>query len=113
MFMLTSKFNQRLFNWKIILGFILISISSLPLNVQAQTKEYQFLEDIEAGKNVNWSFSSEDETVSLKDEIEALGDYSISNSDVKLDLELSEEDRKWGNRGDAKDYYLEAEVYNY
>ena len=95
----------------VIIGSIITGVYSLPLN--AQTKlESSFLEDIETGENLEWTFSSEDESSSLNDEIQQLGEYNISESDP-ADVELTEENRKWGNGGDVEDYSVEVEVYDY
>ncbi|MGK7951256.1 MAG: hypothetical protein AB4368_21350 [Xenococcaceae cyanobacterium] len=88
-------------------------IYSLPLNAQTNTSEYEVLNNIETEENIDWSFSSEDESISIKDDLKELGDYSISESELEEDLELTEEDPKWGNRGDVEDLSIEAEVYDY
>ncbi|GAB4523174.1 MAG: hypothetical protein Tsb0014_00470 [Pleurocapsa sp.] len=111
--MFISKTHLRSPYGKIILGFIFVTIYSLPLNAQTNTTQYEFLQNIEAGKDMNWGFSSEDETASLKDEIKKLGDYDLSASDTDLDVELLETEPKWGNRGDVEDHSIEAEVYDY
>ncbi len=91
----------------------MLGIYSLPLNAQANTSEYDFLNNIETEENIDWSFSSEDESISIKDDLKELGDYSISESELEEDLELTDEDPKWGNRGDVEDLSIEAEVYDY
>lgn len=111
--MLGLKTNKKTLNWAVVLGLIFVGIYHLPLNAQSDTTEYNFLTDIEAGENTNWSFSSEDETISLKDEIRKLGDYTISTPYVDRDIELFQEDKRWGNRGDAEDRAIEAEIYDY
>lgn len=91
----------------------MFGIYSLPLNSQTNTSEYDFLNNIETEENLEWSFSSEDESISIKDDIKELGDYSISESELEEVIELSDEDPKWGNRGDVEDLSIEAEVYDY
>ncbi|WP_019509608.1 hypothetical protein [Pleurocapsa sp. PCC 7319] len=104
--------SQKVFS-SISLGLILTSIYGLPLNAQTNTSEYDFLEDIEAGRNIDWDFSSEDESTSIRDEINKLGEYNISETKSR-DVRITEENRRWGSRGDAAvDYTIETEVYDY
>ena len=84
----------------------------LSLNAQTTTSDNISFEDIEAGKDGSWSFSSEDETTSIQDNLEQLRDYDIS-SPYDSEVKLKEEERRWGNTGDRPDYTLETEVYNY
>ena len=87
---------------------------SLPLSLNAQTTasdEISF-EDIEAGQDGSWDFSSEDETISIQDNLEELREYDIS-SPYDSELKLTEEERRWGNTGDRPDYTLETEIYDY
>lgn len=95
----------------IALSLTFISLNVNSLNAQDKTSGYRFLQDIETGTNVDWSFSSEDEPLSVKDDIKELEDYSLSDSDAEADMQLIEEDRRWGNRGDVEDYSIEAEFY--
>lgn len=104
--------TQSLFQ-AIALGFILAGIPSLPIDAQTITADAQKLEDIEAEEDVNWSFPSEEESISVKDEIEELGEYNLSESDSATDIESTEENREWGNRGDVENNSLEVEVYDY
>ncbi|MEL7407239.1 MAG: hypothetical protein AAFN00_09775 [Cyanobacteria bacterium J06558_2] len=84
---------------------------TLKPNAQEDESEYRFLQNIEA-EELDWSFSSENESLSVEDDIRELKDYSISN-EAEIDVQLIEEERKWGNQGDVQDYSLEAEFYNY
>ena len=93
------------------LTFICLNVNAL--NAQDETSEYRFLQDIEVGTNVDWGFSSEDEPLSVKDDIKELEDYSLSDSDAEADVQLIEEYRRWGNRGNVKNYSIEAEFYDY
>ena len=97
----------------IALGLIFLNLNGLSLNAQTNTSEYSFLEDIEAGVNVDWHFPSENESISVKDDIKELEGYSISESDPEADVQIIEENRRWGNRGDVEDFSLEAEFYDY
>lgn len=105
-----SKIYQKTIGTAIAFGTLLAGIYSLPLNAQ----DTVLGDDIEADKNLNWSFTSEDESITIKDDIKELRTYSISDDeDLDVDLELDEEDRRWGNRGDVDDYTFEVEVYDY
>ncbi|HEY9769403.1 MAG TPA: hypothetical protein V6C71_13070 [Coleofasciculaceae cyanobacterium] len=110
--MLTTK-KTTMSLGAIALGIIAASLFILPLNAQTDTSEEIFLEDIKVGEDMNWSFSSEDETNSVQNRFNDLGEYSISDSTDDANVQLLEENRRWGNRGDATNYLLEAEIYNY
>ena len=84
---------------------------SLSSNAQNVTLESDSLTNIDTQTNQNWYFDSENESISVKDEIQKLEDYSISESET--DIELNEEEPKWGNRGDVEDTSVEIEVYDY
>lgn len=103
-----SKIYQKTLGTAIAIGTLLAGIY-MPLNAQ----DTVLGEDIEADENLNWSFTSENEPITVKDDIRELETYSISDDDEDLDLELEEEDRRWGNRGDVDDYTFEVEVYDY
>lgn len=104
-----SNIYQRMMRLTAIaIGSLLASIYSLPLNAQST-----ILEDIETDENLNWTFTSEKEPISVKDDIRELKTYSISDEENGTDLQLTEENPKWGNRGDVDDYSLEVEVYDY
>ena len=107
------KTNTRFLIRALALGTMLPGFYSWPLNAQTNTSEYDFLGDIEAGTNVDWSFSSEDESLAVTDDLKELGEYNISDSDSEGDVELIGEEQKWGNRGDVEDFSFEAEVYDY
>ncbi len=109
--LITNKTTTRI--GAIALGIIAASFISLPLKAQTNTSEADLFEDIQAGENINWSYSSEDETISIQNSLEELGEYNVSDSAEDVGVQLREEERRWGNRGDAKNYYLEAEIYNY
>lgn len=99
--------NTKILLQSIAIGTIL-SICTLPL--KAQTNSFQ---NIETETSTDWSFPSEAESISIKDDLKELEGYSISESELEENIELKEDDRKWGNRGDVEDLSLEAEVYNY
>ncbi len=96
--------------YAIALTSLLTGIYTLPLNAQITTLKDNSLEGIEA-QTFDWNFISE-ESMSIKDNIQELGEYRISESDAEIDLELVEE-KKWGNRGDVEDYSIEVEIYDY
>ena len=87
----------------------ILGICSLQINAQTNTSESDFLRDIQVGKDIEWTFPSENESISVKDDIRELGDYSISESDP----ELIDEEQEWGNTGDVKDHSVEFEIYDY
>ncbi|MBE9045065.1 hypothetical protein IQ255_11730 [Pleurocapsales cyanobacterium LEGE 10410] len=94
-------------------GFTLATIYSLPLVAQTDTPEDLF-EDIQAGENATWNFTSEEETLSIENNLEELGEYSISNSELDTNIELKEENRRWGNNlGGPEEYSIETEIYDY
>ena len=86
----------------------------LSLNAQTTTSENISFEDIEAGQDGSWNFSSEDETISIEDNLQELREYDISTP-YDSEVELVEKDPRWGwdNRGSRPDYTLETEVYDY
>ena len=92
----------------IAIGSTFATIYSLPLHAQSD-----ILKGIETDENLNWTFTSEREPITVKDDIRELEQYSVSESDPEVDLELTEESPKWGNRGDVEDYSVEVEVYDY
>ena len=100
--------------WSAIALGLMAANVGLPLQAQTQSEisESISFEDIEAGNDGSWNFSSEDETVSIEDNLQELGEYDISTP-YDSELRLTEEERRWGNTGDRPDYTLETEVYNY
>lgn len=91
---------------------VIASLYSLPINAQTTIANADLLQDIEAGEDVNWSFSSEEESISIKDDLEELREYNLSEEEDSTDVELTEE-KSWGNRGDVEDRSVEVEVYDY
>ena len=97
----------------IAIGTLFVGVYSLPLNAQSTVSQNSSaLENIETEENKKWGFTSEDESISVQDDLKELRTYSISD-DEDLDVYLEEEDRRWGNRGDVEDYTFEVEVYDY
>ncbi|MDJ0534899.1 MAG: hypothetical protein QNJ70_20860 [Xenococcaceae cyanobacterium MO_207.B15] len=95
----------------IALGLILVSIDSWPLNAQNNTSEDHFLGGIEVERNEEWNFTSEDKFSSIKDNIQELEEYSISELDLEADTQLIEEE--WGNRGEVENNAIKLEFYEY
>lgn len=95
----------------IALGTIVVNLYTLPVDAQSRTADSFNFEEIGIGQE-NWSFESENETVSLEDEIEELPEYDLSNS-ADFEVELTEENKRWGNRGDGRDYSITTDVYDY
>ncbi len=93
-------------------GTMLAITCSLPLNAQTKISQSGYLEDIQAGKDEEWNFSGVDESLSIEDEIQELGEYRISEPQL-LDLEATVENNKWGDERFIERYYLEAEIYEY
>jgi hypothetical protein len=98
----------------IAIGTTLTSIYNLPLNAQNnQLEDNNFQENITPQKDLNWRFSSENESRSLQDNLQNLEEYSISELNSEADLKLTENTPKWGNRGDVEDRSFKIEVYDY
>lgn len=85
---------------------------NLSVNAQTNTSENFNFENIEAEQDDGWSFTSEDETISVQDELGELESYSIDESTDK-EVRLVEEDGRWGNRGKKPDYSIEADIFDY
>lgn len=96
----------------ITLGTLLINLCSLPLNAQTRINQSN-PESWKLEEKTDWNFSSENESISISDDLEGLEEYSISEPNTETDLAIMEEERKWGNRGDVEDYSIELEVYDY
>ena len=96
----------------IALGLVAVNTNLLHAQAESETTGNISFEDIEAGNNGSWSFSSEDATVSIEDNLQQLREYDVS-SPYDSDLRLTEEERRWGNTGNRPDYTLETEVYSY
>lgn len=112
-----SNTYQKILRYSAIaIGTIFAGIYSIPLNAQTTpTDNSSNLENIMLEDDFDWSFSSEDEAITVKDDIKELedGEYSISEENPDRDLGLVEEDKKWGNTGDVESKSFEIEVYDY
>jgi hypothetical protein len=99
----------------IVLGIIGANVYSSPLNAQTNTLKDNMFENIEAGEE-GWNFLSEEETISIQNNLNQLEDYSILDSSFDSDIQLMKESWRWrnqGNRPNYPDYSLETEVYDY
>ena len=99
----------------IALGFIGANIYSSSLSAQTNTSKDTMFENIEAGEK-GWNFLSEEETISIQNNLNQLEEYSILDPSFDSDIRLMKEDWRWrnqGNRPNYPDYSLETEVYDY
>ena len=99
----------------IILGSIVANVYSSPIHAQTRTLNNTMFDNIEAGEE-GWNFISEEETISIQDNLNQLEDYSIINSNSDSDLRLIEQNRRWSKQGERPnypDYSLETDVYDY
>lgn len=95
----------------IALGLVTVNLSS-SANAQTNTSDGFEFDKIEVGEDSGWDFKSENETISVQDDLQELKQYSISDSE-DTDVRLVEEERRWGNQGDAEDYSIKTDVYSY
>ena len=114
--LITAKTTMRL--GVIALGTIVINFFTLPSNAQSRTADSFNFDEISVGDDRNWNFSSEDETVSIRNNLKQLREYDISgteNFDVRLIRERRRElgIRRWGNQGDRPYYSIEDGIYPY
>ena len=93
-------------------GTVFAITYDIPLNAETRTTQSN-TENWELREKTDWSFSSENESISIQDDLEELEEYSISEPNTETNLEISEENRRWGNRGDVENYSIEVEVYDY
>ena len=100
------------------LGVIAVSIYTLPSNAQSRTADSFNFEQVTVGNEGNWNFSSEDETVSIRNNLKQLKEYDISGVE-SFDVRLIRENRRrlgnarWGNRGDRPYYSIENRIFPY
>ena len=120
--MLTT--SKKAIHLSAIVGTIVFNFSVPPSNAQSTTAESFNFEEISAGDS-GWNFKSEDETVSIRNNLKELREYDISGGEY-FDVRAIQR-RNWRNqRGgtDADRYYhienrifpyypLETRIYNY
>ena len=101
----------------IALGTIVVSFPKLA-SAQSTTSESFNFEEIGIGDERDWNFSSEDEKVSIQDDLKELKEYDISGTE-HFDVRLIDERRRrlgiksWGNRGDRSIYSVGDGLYPY
>ena len=108
--MLTTKIAQSL--GAIAIGISIINFPILKANAQSTTADSFNFEEISIGDETSWNFSSKDETASLRDEIQQLGNYNISSAN-DFDVKLVQENRTWANKNQRPYYYIENKVAPY
>ena len=99
----------------IALGIIVVNLLTLPSNAQSTTADSFKFEDLSAGGKGNWSFSSESETASIRNNLKQLNEYDISgveNFDVRSIQRRNWRNRRGGNQGDRY-YYIENRIFPY
>lgn len=95
------------------LGIIVVNLSILPSNAQSTTADSFNFDKISAGGKGSWSFSSEDETASIRDDLKQLKEYDISgveNFDIRAIQRRNWRNRRGGNQGDRY-YYIENRIF--
>ena len=84
------------------------------LDAQTPTAENSDnLENVVIEDDFDWTFPSEKESASVKDDIKELEEYSITEDDTESNLGLTEDEEEWGNSGDVENSSFEIEVYDY
>lgn len=94
------------------IGIIVINFPTLPIRAQSTTAESFNFEEISVGGEDNWDFPSENETASIRDELQQLGEYNISGAE-NFDLKLIQRNRRGGIRSNRPNYFIENGVAPY
>ena len=97
-------------------GLAMAIVLIFPANAETERSQYSSLtniDTIEVGNDGRWQFSSEAKSISIKDEIAELDDYSIVEAERKLEPKTVVNQARWGNRGDVADFSLDTNVYEY
>ena len=94
------------------LGIILNAFYSLPSIAQTNNLEAETINNLRVKSNTDWNFPSENESVSVADDLKELDEYNISESDLP-DIRLIEHKRKWSNQLNYQRYSLEGALYDY
>ena len=104
------------------LGIISISFSPQISKAQNTTADSFNFDDIAVEREDGWQFTSENETISLQDEIQELGEYRVSGAE-NFDVKLIQGNRRGGSSSDfpsysvedkASPYYsIKTEIYDY
>lgn len=107
-----SNISQKIMGLSVVaIGALFSTINIQPLNAQTDTAA-NTIKTWSINEDRDWNFSNTSESLSVKDDIENLEEYSISESDL-TDIKLEEESRRTNSRRGIKDYSVEAEVYTY
>ncbi len=97
------------------LGIIVVNFSTLPSNAQSRTADSFNFDDLSAGGKGSWNFKSEDEAVSIRDDLKELREYDISGVeyfDVRAIQRRNWRNRRGANQGDRY-YYIENRIFPY
>lgn len=81
-------------------------------NAQNDALESVELDRVQLREETSWNFPSEAETISIKDNLNILEEYSISESSGS-DVKLVKKNYPWSNRENIEEYFLEVEIYDY
>ena len=109
---------KTMYTGALLLGIIVAGFSPLPVHSQSKTADSFNFDELSAGGRGNWNFSSEDETVSIRDDLNQLKEYDISGIE-NFDIRVIRERRRrlgikrWGNRGDRSLYFIDDGLYPY
>ncbi len=94
---------------------IVANVSAISTYAQSTTADSFNFEELSAGGEGGWNFSSENETVSIKDDLRQLGDYDISGVE-SFNIRLTPRNRRrlgigrWANKGDRPYYSLDNRI---
>ena len=111
--MIFASLPKKLSFVTIALGTILTTFYSLPSIAQTNNVvQNKPVENWKLESRTDWNFSSEDESVSVADDLKELREYNISESDLP-DVELIKQNGGWRDRLYNRRYTLEAEFYEY
>ena len=102
----------------IVLVTVGANIFTLPTNAQSRTADSFNFDEITAGGKGSWDFSNIDETTSIRNNLNQLGEYDvdeINTYDIRL---IHQNNRKlgtkrWGNRGDRSYDVVDDNFYPY
>ena len=102
----------------IALGIIVLGLSPLPVRSQSTTADSFNFDELDAGGKGNWNFTSEDETRSIGDNLQQLGEYDLSGVE-NFNIRLTRQSRRrlgigrWANKGDRPYYSIDNGFYPY
>ena len=111
-----SIIAKTMYTGALSLGIMIAGFSPLSVHSQSKTADSFNFDELSAGGRGNWNFLSEDETVSIRDNLNNLREYDISGRE-NFDIRVIGENRRrlgikrWGNRGDRLYYPLEDRIF--